>query len=122
MTLSVLCTEDAPRLATLDTARLAAASPLGFPIAPELLAACADWPRGAPPDTTPVVSAAPVLILSGAFDPVTPPELADTAAIGLSHAERSVDPTAGHVMLYPPTVGRLVDFIRRHDAITAAAP
>ena len=99
MQLSVLCTEDAPRLAVADTARIAADGPLGVPVAAELLGACAEWPRGTPGDTTPVVSAVPVLLLSGANDPATPPDWADSAAATLSNSVRLVDSTAGHGMM-----------------------
>jgi pimeloyl-ACP methyl ester carboxylesterase len=99
MQLSVLCTEDAPRLAAADTARMAANAPLGVPVARELLGACAEWPRGTPADTTPVVSPIPVLLLSGAHDPATPPDWADSAAATLSNSVRLVDSTAGHGMM-----------------------
>ncbi len=99
MQLSVLCTEDAPRLAAADTARMAADGPLGVPVAPELLGACAEWPRGTPGDTTPVVSPIPVLLLSGANDPATPPDWADSAATTLSNSVRLIDSTAGHGMM-----------------------
>lgn len=96
--LSVLCAEDAPRLARADTARLAAAGPLGLPMAAELVAACAEWPRAplTPADTAPVVSSVPALLLSGALDPVTPPAWADEAARTLAGAVHVVTPRAGH--------------------------
>lgn len=113
MQLSVLCSENALRLAHADTAMLAAKSPLGLPIAAELLAACAEWPHGAiaPEDTMRVVSSAPVLLISGGLDPVTPPELADSAALGLPNSTKFVDSTAGHAMFYDKQVALLTSFI-----------
>jgi pimeloyl-ACP methyl ester carboxylesterase len=111
MTLSVLCTEDAPRLARVDTTRLASEDPLGLPIVSDLLAACAEWPRGGAVDTTRVSGSAPVLFISGGLDPATPPELADTAALGLPNSVKYVDPTAGHAMFYDTQVSRLTSFI-----------
>ncbi len=44
----------------------------------------------------PVSSDIPTLLLSGAFDPVTPPYFADAAAANLTNAFSLLDPTAGH--------------------------
>jgi pimeloyl-ACP methyl ester carboxylesterase len=99
----VLCTEDAPRIARALAAprpgdRPPAPPPLGLPIAAELAAACAGWPVAplAPGDTLPVHSGTPVLFLSGALDPVAPPEWADAAAEYLPNAVHLVDPGGGH--------------------------
>ena len=48
---------------------------------------------------TAVQSDVPTLILVGEFDPVTPPEWADVAAEGLSHASVFVFPAVGHGVL-----------------------
>ncbi len=124
LTLSVLCTEDAPRIARADTARLAAASPLGLPIAAELVAACAEWPRGplAPSDTLPVRADAPVLFLSGALDPVVPPEWADSAAAFLPAAWRLVAPGQGHATADGCVREAIGAFVERGGAAAAAAP
>jgi pimeloyl-ACP methyl ester carboxylesterase len=110
MQLSVLCAENAQRLAHADTATLGTESPLGLPIAPELLAACAEWPRGLG-DTTRVTGSVPVLLISGGLDPATPPELADSAALGLPNSIKFVDSTAGHAMFYGKQVAELTSFI-----------
>jgi len=59
---------------------------------------CARWPVALLPPSVddPVVSDIPTLLLSGRFDPVTPPAFAQAAAAGLSHATSLVDPTAAH--------------------------
>ncbi len=122
MMLSVLCTDDAPRIGTADTARLAAGNPLGLPVAAELVAACAEWPRGTPGDTTPVASAVPVLLLSGARDPVTPPDWADSAAVTLPHSVRFVDSSAGHGMMTAALDTMVANFIiYQHGAAANAA-
>jgi pimeloyl-ACP methyl ester carboxylesterase len=122
MMLSVLCTDDAPRIANADTARLAAGNPLGIPVALELLAACAEWPRGSPGDTTPVASAVPVLLLSGARDPVTPPDWADSAAVTLPNSVRFVDSSAGHGMMTAALDTMVANFIiYQHGAAENAA-
>lgn len=115
MTFSVLCTEDASRMAAEDTASVAGASPLGVPVLGALLAACAIWPRGvlASADTMPVRSTVPVLLLSGALDPATPVEWADSAAAGLPNSRSVVNPTGGHAALYPDGVRLIGEFVRK---------
>ena len=77
MQLSVICTEDAGELKA-DPAD--AGTVLGNDMIDVLQAQCAVWPQGQRPadfrdaaDRRPV----PVLILSGEFDPVTPPRYGD---------------------------------------------
>lgn len=96
MHFSVVCAEDLPRLAaSTDT-------PGGdFGLASRRLyeAVCADWPRGSlPPDFYRIApSPAPVLLLSGGADPVTPPRHGArvATALGLKATHRVV-PQAGH--------------------------
>lgn len=77
--------------------------------------ACALWRVEALPATIdePVTSDIPTLLLSGRFDPITPPGFATTAATGLSNAIELVDPTAAHgVALQSPCVSGIVsDFL-----------
>jgi pimeloyl-ACP methyl ester carboxylesterase len=97
MMLSVICAEDAPRIAAAS-ARDTSPALLGSPVIDEIVAACAGWPTVPPPAdyATPVRSDVPVLLISGAFDPVTPPELAAEVAQGLSRATHLVNPAGGH--------------------------
>ena len=61
-------------------------------------ALCASWldPTTEPADGTPVASAVPTLLLSGEFDPITPPPWADLAAETLSRSHTVVVPMGGH--------------------------
>jgi len=93
--LSVICAEDAdllePRPEDADTL-------MGNAL-PELVAAqCAVWPRGTRPDDfkQPVVSDRPVLLLSGQYDPVTPPRYAEQVARTLSNSRHLVARGQGH--------------------------
>jgi pimeloyl-ACP methyl ester carboxylesterase len=106
MTLSVMCAGDAALLTRADTTA---------PVVPELLAACAEWPHEtiAPEDTMRVTSTAPVLLISGGMDPATPPELADSVALGLPNSERFVDSAAGHAPFGETEVALLTAFIDR---------
>jgi pimeloyl-ACP methyl ester carboxylesterase len=116
MMLSVLCAEDAPRLAAADTSSAVAATP----VIAELVRACTAWPRGEVPAdfSQPVRSDVPTLLLSGALDPVTPPELAESAGRSLSHARAYVAPGGGHGSVDDRAREMIVDFVRRPTAPT----
>ncbi len=62
---------------------------------------CRFWPRGPVPAAfrAPVRSAIPVLLLSGEFDPVTPPEWAEAAAAPLERGHLFIFPAIGHGVL-----------------------
>lgn len=95
MQLSVICAEDLPRMRPdpADGARL-----LGDMMLRVLQAQCEVWPTGtAPADfAEPVRSDVPTLLLSGEFDPVTPPRYGDEVAAGLSNARHLVLRGQGH--------------------------
>jgi pimeloyl-ACP methyl ester carboxylesterase len=111
--LSVLCTEDAPRLrdalGAADSGRL-----LGVPVVPELLDACRVWPRGkvSARFASPVESNVPTLLIAGGKDPITPPDLADSTARTLPNSERYVDPMKGHASLDDQSRTRIAQFIQ----------
>lgn len=98
MMLSVLCTEDAPRLARTDISGKKPGTVFKAPITYELVRACGDWPAGHLPRefAAPVQSQKPVLLLSGELDPATPPELAAAAARNLPNAVHLIEPGGGH--------------------------
>ena len=60
------------------------------------IAACKDWPRGEVPADfhQPVRSDVPVLLISGPYDPVTPPQFAEQVIKQLSHGRHLIVPTA----------------------------
>lgn len=97
---SVICAEDAD----IDPAAIDISS-----LRPEIAATaeedlqsmvdlCEKWSVEILPASVddPVGSDIPTLLLSGRFDPVTPPAFAEAAAAGLSNAVNLVDPTASH--------------------------
>ena len=103
MYFSVICAEDAD----IDVAGI---SIEGLP--PEIAATarykvqsyldtCARWPVELLPASVddPVVSDIPTLLLSGRFDPITPPAFAQATAAGLSNGTTVLDPTASHLSL-----------------------
>lgn len=113
MHFSVVCAEDAPRIAA---AASAPTRDFGSGLAPLYERACANWPRGAVPDAfyRVGVSATPVLLLSGGIDPATPPRHAERVAAALGpQARLVVVPQAGHGLLgsgcVPDLLYRFVD-------------
>jgi pimeloyl-ACP methyl ester carboxylesterase len=111
--LSVLCAEDAPRLSLSDARD--EQTLLGAPVVHALLTACARWPRGTPSlaFARRVVSNVPTLLMSGGRDPVSPPDLADSAALGLSKSEKYLDPEQGHADLDARGRARIAEFLTR---------
>jgi pimeloyl-ACP methyl ester carboxylesterase len=93
MFLSVHCAEDVPFIDMEEARRLAEGTFLGLYRVEQQRKACAVWPRGEVPAgfTEPVRSEAPILILSGYRDPVTPPRWGEHV---LPHL-----PNARHVVL-----------------------
>lgn len=96
--LSVTCAEDVPWIPPGEGERAAAGTFLGDYRLRQQRAACALWPRGRVPASylRPVRSAVPVLILSGAWDPVTPPSEGAAVATRLSRSLHVVVPHGGH--------------------------
>ena len=98
MSNSVTCTEDVPYVEAGAAGGLDATY-LGTAIMDALGTICARWPVGAIDDDfkTPVVGPTPALLLSGEFDPVTPPSYAERVmAGGLSNAKHLVGRGQGH--------------------------
>ena len=73
----------------------------------DLTAVCPEWgvPSADPAFSTPVASAVPTLLLSGAYDPVTPPANATTAARDLRHAHLVVLAAGGHGAVFGTDCG-----------------
>jgi pimeloyl-ACP methyl ester carboxylesterase len=98
MQLSVSCTEDAGEF-TVDPAD--AGSVLGTSLLDLVSAQCAVWPKGTrdPDFRKPLDSPVPALLLSGEFDPVTPPRYGDEVAAKLANARHLVARGIGHNVL-----------------------
>jgi pimeloyl-ACP methyl ester carboxylesterase len=100
MRLSVICAEDIPRLATARGHAQSAtnAEPFGEFFVREFLRACEGWPRGEVREDyfAPLKSDVPVLLLSGALDPVTPPAYGEDVRKSLPRSLHLVAPNLGH--------------------------
>lgn len=85
---------------------------------------CAGWPAGDldPAERLPVASPVPVLLLSGAYDPVTPPEWGERAASTLPRGRHVVFRSAGHgvTLLDACAAAMAARFIERPDPATPA--
>ena len=106
--LSVVCAEDFPRFS--DSSEANQSYLLGNSMQRASEIRCDIWPRGAVPAdfNQPVESNKPVLLLSGEFDPVTPPEYADQVLQHLSNGMHLVAPGQGHSVTGKGCLGRLV--------------
>lgn len=95
--LSITCTEDVPFVAADADAREAATFMAGYRLR-EQRAACSEWPAGPKPAWLGVAVTVdtPVLILSGALDPATPPANGDALARSLPRSLHIVVPHGGH--------------------------
>ena len=111
MQLSVICAEDAgARVERPQDAKL-----LLGDLSKVWKAQCAIWPHGEVPADfhEPIASDKPVLILSGEFDPVTPPRYAEQIVKGLPHGRVLVAKGQGHSVMgrgcFPKLVKRFVE-------------
>jgi len=98
MYLSVTCAEDLPWVTHDEAKRLAENTFLGAYRYYDQSQACELWPRGTVEATyaDPVKSNKPVLLITGEWDPVTPPAHGDAAARTLSNSLHIVVPHGGH--------------------------
>ena len=96
MQLSVVCAEDVPRIKRGESQMQP--QPFGQLFVDEFAKACESWPKGsmAKDFDQPVKSSKPVLILSGALDPVTPPPYGVEVKENFTNALHAVAPNIGH--------------------------
>ena len=111
LTLSVLCSEDVPRIR--DTESAVRGTFLGDFEIETWRRMCERWPRGPLPVLEKRPVQAPALILSGDLDPVTPPRWGEVMKSHFSNALHVVVPGAGHntsmTGCVPDLIARFVD-------------
>jgi pimeloyl-ACP methyl ester carboxylesterase len=98
---AITCAEDVPRVSVEERATLQTDLPHVGALAAQSFAACEHWPAATLPDVwgAPIVNdSVPVLLLSGAFDPVTP----------LAYAAETAQPLAKHRLITASGVGHIV--------------
>lgn len=97
MHLSVICSEDVPRITPAELAALDK-SFFGRALVDDFVRACGLWPRGEVPADyyEPVKSGVPVLVLSGGIDPATPPRHGELVASWFPNGKHLVATHLGH--------------------------
>ena len=110
-TLSVLCAEDLSRIKPEEVAPATDGTFLGASVFASWSGLCAAWPRAPLPKDfhEEVRSTAPVLILSGELDPVTPPSWGEVVAEGLTKHLQVIVPGAGHGVSHLGCVPKLIE-------------
>ena len=112
--LAVICAEDFPRLTPALRAEDGAL--LTAPMLQRLPGLCAAMHVPPAPLVSPAMIEAPVLMLSGALDPVTPPRRAEAAGKHMAHAQHLVVANAGHGISQLGCTPRLLrEFLDRPD-------
>ena len=117
---SVACSEDTPLIESgkLDLPALNATH-MGAEAVQSLIEACREWPKGVVDQDlhAPFKSTAAVLLLSGADDPVTPPEYANIAQRAFADSKHVIIAGQGHGQIGVPCVDRVMaSFIRAGSA------
>ncbi|WP_049621589.1 alpha/beta hydrolase [Frateuria defendens] len=108
---SVICSEDADLLTPRPEDERTI---LGTRMIDTLEALCTVWPKGSRPADfhRPLHSALPALLLSGQYDPVTPPRYGEAVLKGLSNARHFVLRGQGHNVIGAGCAPKLVkDFV-----------
>jgi len=118
LNLSVTCAEDIPFITPEDIASTSAGSFQGDTRVRAQQHACAIWNvRPAPAAfQEPVHTTAPVLMISGADDPTTPPSYATKALAFMPNGRQIIIPNASHDSELPCADALLVRFVLTRDA------
>jgi hypothetical protein len=118
MHFSVVCGEDVPFITDADVARELTRSFYGDYRLQAYRRVCEFWPRASVPSgfATPVKSDAPVLLISGEADPVTPPWLAAAAATQLANSRHLMIPHTGHYFSFPCVDNLIAEFVAKGSA------
>ncbi len=113
--LSVTCAEDIPFFNATAARKQSRGTFLGDYRVAQQVGACARWPRGVLPDgfSEPVRSDAPVLVLSGELDPVTPPHSGEAAMLGFKNGRHIVVANTAHGMYGPPWTSCIGEIVAR---------
>lgn len=97
LTFSVACAEALNRITAGEVARDSADTFLGTAFYDLFRSGCEVWPVTAKPYSAPEPREHPVLLISGAADPITPPRYAEGHLDYLSHKQHLVVAGGGHI-------------------------
>lgn len=97
--LSVTCTEDVPFIQAGEIDSLTSGTFMGTYRIDQQKQACANWTKGVIPDDflQPVSTSVPTLIVTGSFDPVTPPSMSKEIMKTLSNGQLVEIPYMSHM-------------------------
>jgi len=117
MFLSVTCAEDVPLIRQRDIVRETNGTFIGSTMVQSLVGSCKAWKRGKLPANynTPVRSDAPVLLFSGALDPMTPPVYGAEVARHLPNSLHIVMNGIAHSPFPSCAIGVMTQFILKGD-------
>lgn len=124
--LSVVCSEDLPRISPSEAAEQARHSLMGTRVLDALGQACRQWPRGevAPEYYSTPQFQVPALILSGSYDPATPPVWGELVAKQFPRS-RELTVASGHGVssraCVPEIIQRFVRDIKPEELDLACA-
>ncbi len=118
MSFSVICAEDVPGLKEDQIRRDTAGTYMGDFQVRLYQKACHDWPQGVVPKDfhDPVRSDVPTLIISGALDPATPPEMTEPVARNLQNSRMVVIKEGTHGTGSPCIDGIIAQFVAQGSA------
>lgn len=116
MMLSVMCQEDIPKTVTDNNEErtLSYLTNIDFKLRRKM---CTKWPVSQIPEIPNYApNTVPALLLSGEFDPITPPSLAVEASKILVKSRRVTVPNSGHIVSGIPCVSdMIIEFIKTLD-------
>ena len=97
--LSITCAEDVPFINVAEASAVSEKTIFGSYRVSQQKRACSLWERAKIPENfrQPVKSDAPVLLISGNLDPVTPPEWAEEVAKNMPNSRHVIIPKYAHV-------------------------
>ena len=117
LTMNIICNEDLPRAKPEDFTRDADNyfnGELGYTNFTDV---CKYWPKWPAPENfaQPVKTDVPVLLFSGKYDPVTPPEYAELAMPHLTNAKHVVVEKGSHFPSVAMCTDAIEDFLEKGD-------
>lgn len=115
LTMNIVCNEDIPRAKDTDFSRDGEnyfSGELGYSTFTKI---CDHWPKWQAPAgfSEPVKTSVPVLLFSGKYDPVTPPEYAEMALPHLDNAKHVVIKRGSHVASITMCRDAILEFLEK---------
>ncbi|QTH64780.1 alpha/beta fold hydrolase [Psychrosphaera ytuae] len=114
LTLNILCNEDIPRAMPSDIKKDGDNYFNGNNTFEQFSSACEHWPKFEVESgfNEPLKTDVPVLLFSGLYDPVTPPEYGDMAMETLENAKHVVIKQASHVASFNQCIDPISEFVK----------